>query len=195
MDLNTICKNILQANEVMAKKEIMGIPIETCDTRLLEITEENMDEHVSMQPIAIAFWGVCYKQALRKCERIKRDYEMWRRSKYAAAKDAIQGKCTIAEVEAKIEEANSAEIKTWNEQVDNAEDQADLLESWYKGWSQKGYSIKEHANIQMDESYATGSIKSNNANRNQNVPPEPKESMEIRTQRIREMMRNKNIKK
>lgn len=180
----------------MAKKEIMGIPIETCDARLLEITEENMDEHVSMQPIAIAFWGASYKQALRKCERIKRDYEMWKRSKYSAAKDAIQGKCTIAEVEAKIEEVNGTEIKIWQEQVDNAENQADLLETWYKAWSQKGYSIKEHANIQMDESYASGSINSNNSpiNRNQSAPQEPHESMETRTQRIKEMIR-KNAKK
>jgi len=190
MDIVALAKNIEAATDSMAKKELKGITLETCDVKLLEIDEAAMSDHVSLQPIAIAFWGASYKQALRNYERVKRDYEMWRRSKYAAAKDAITGKCTISEVEAKLEAENMDEVKKWIAQVDAAEDLADKIEIWYKAWSQKGYSIKEHSDIHIDETYQTGSINGNNGQQSFKTP-ETKESMQVRTQRIRDMIKNK----
>lgn len=197
MDLKTISQNIIKHQDQLGKKDFLGKHLEDADPSLLEITDETLGQHVAIQPTAIAFWSTCYKQALRQYERAKRDYEIWRRSKYVEAKNKITGKATISEVEAQIDAMFPEEVQLRIRQIDESEDQADILEGYYKGWSQKSYSMREHAALAMDERYQSDSIMEESVMRKTvtgNLPkvvpkkPNTEEESNARKQRIRAIM-------
>jgi hypothetical protein len=124
--------------------------LEDCDPRALDVRIGSLDDHVSMQPAAIAYFGSMLKDAERNVVMLKHGYDRWMKQKYAVAKAALTsggGKGTVADIEAKIVTDNEQDIVAKEAEISEAERVRDELETWYEAWRQKSYSMTQHANL------------------------------------------------
>lgn len=140
--------------------ELSGIKLNKPDGKLLDVGEMDINQHVAMQPSAIAYYGALKKEALRDLTAIKRDFDRWRLRKLAEAKvKTLAGegtyKPTVNDIEARFTVDNTKELEDWDEKLDRAQEVADTLESWYEAWRQKSFTIRAHVDIDM-ESLRTG---------------------------------------
>lgn len=180
MNLKELADNIDKSVDSMAKKEFIGVPLESADANFLDITEQNIDDAVIIQPIAISYFTACVSAAKRNLERIKFEYELWRKEKYLSIKTNSSVKLTINDIEAKIDVDNKEELLEWRFKIEEAQRYFDNSESMYEGWKQKGYALTQHTKLQ-NEDYASsggGSIRS----------PFP-ESFDASVRRVKQMIK------
>jgi len=152
-----VCENVIKACEEARLLTLDSIPLESADMRLLDVREADIDEHVAMQPAAIAYYGYLKKTAARQLVAFKHSHDRWHRKKYAEAKAAltsISTKFNIADIEAKFIVDNEPEIERQESQMAEFQRQCDTLDVWYDAWRQKSYSIREHIELAGDE-YST----------------------------------------
>lgn len=151
-----ICDEIEQSCNDCGLKTIFGIPLESADPRLLDVREAGLDEHVALQPAAIAYFGSLKKEAVRQLDALKRAYDRDTKRWYALAKSkakANDSKATVADIEAQLIIDNDKAIEQWEDRLRAAQQQLDLIDVWYEAWKQKSFSIKEYANLVAEELY------------------------------------------
>jgi len=147
---------IADACDSMGEVDLSGIKLETADPRLLDVSQMDLDRHVAMQPSAIAYYGSLLKDAGRRLATLKRQFERWEKKKYAEAKVSLasgtgSGKFTVADIEARFIVDNEAEIEKWENQIAKLQFEYDTLNIWFEAWRQKGFTIRDYANITEDE--------------------------------------------
>jgi hypothetical protein len=157
-----VAENISEAVDTIGKKEVGGIQFETADPRLLDIRDGDFNDHVSMQPAAIAYYGMLKKTASRNLEAMKRAYDRWQKKVYAQAKAALiaagTAKPTVNDIEAFILLNNEAQIEKFEKDIEHLQDQYDTLDVWYEAWHQKSYSIREQGELLADERRTSPSL-------------------------------------
>ena len=154
-NLDNVTANITEAVDGVGKQKLTGIQFETADPRLLDVRDGDFNEHVSMQPAAIAYYGMLKKTAARNLEAMKRAFDRWQKKTYAAARNALQAagtaKPTVNDIEAFVLLNHEASIVKYEQDIDKLQDQSDTLDAWYEAWRQKSYSLREHGELLSDE--------------------------------------------
>lgn len=202
MNLEQISDNAEKSLEQMAKLSFGGKLLEDVNSEALQVTEETLDDHVAIQPSAIAFFSSQQAAAARILDRMKVDYDFWKKRKFLEVRksnpDSKEKKYTVSELEAMMVIANEAELKDWLDRLGDAQRSADTLKSMYDGWKQKGFSLREFAKLKEDEYHSSGSISARvpparPSYQQSSSPPEkePEESMEDKARRVREIMNRK----
>lgn len=157
----SVVENVVDACEQLGQVDLSGIKLESASPLLLNPSIGEIDEHVSMQPGAIAYYGSLLKESKRSLVSYKKSYERWERKKYAEAKVAANAsstnKCTVDDIKARYITDNETEIEKWEEGLDRLQMEADTLEVWYEAWRQKSFSIREHVNVTEDERWSSSS--------------------------------------
>jgi len=184
VDINKIAQNALDSCDKLGQKSLFNIPLETCSPKFLDVTESSLDEHVAIQPTAIAFFGNLRRISQRALERAKRQYERWQKVKFHEVKSgAVEGKKqTIADVEASVVTRFKDDITKFEDEIDQLQENADTLDSWYQAWQQKSHTIREYANMASEELNTAPYVMQNHKqNLKQNQQPqqlrEPKKSL------------------
>lgn len=159
--MSDIVENIRNSCDELGQVDLSGILLESADPKLLNPSFGELDEHVSMQPSAIAYYGSMLKEAKRQHRLYQRSYERWEKKKFALARAAASasstGKSLVADIEARYVIDNEKEIEKWEEQLDVLQMRSDTLEVWYEAWRQKSFAIKEHIGITDDERWNSSS--------------------------------------
>jgi hypothetical protein len=140
----------------MGEVELAGIKLESADPRLLDVSQMDLDRHVSMQPSAMAYYGALLKDVGRRLGAMKRHFDRWEKKKYAEAKASLSsgtGKATVADVEARFIVDNESELEKWDKQLDKLQQEHDTLSVWFEAWRQKSFAIREHASITEEERF------------------------------------------
>ena len=176
-ELSKVSKNVSDAIDGIGQSgRIIGIQFETADSRLLDVREGDFDEHVSMQPAAIAYFGNMKKTAMRNLENMKRAYERWQKKVYSQAKQALESagnkKPTIADIDAFVLMNNEATVEKYEKDIETLQEQSDTMDVWYESWRQKSYSLREHGELVADEKRTTGSIMGNNPMQTRRTDPD-----------------------
>lgn len=149
--------NIIRSCRALGKKKLVGIALEEADPAFLDVRESDFDDHVSMQPSAIAYFGMMKKEAQRMLAAIQRRHDRWRKRKFleakmAAKKDSESKRApTIQEIEARLESDNEEEIEQQEKELNQAQERLDAVDVWYEALRQKSFSIREHASVLSDE--------------------------------------------
>jgi len=165
-NMENVTSNITEAIDGVGKTgTIMGIQFEVADPRLLDVRDGDFNEHVSMQPAAIAYYGMLKKVAGRNLEVQKRAYERWSKKTYSQAKAALEAagnkKPTIADVEAFVLMNNEKMIDKFEKDVQILQEQSDTMDVWYEGWRQKSFSLREYGSVLSDERFTSPHIMAN----------------------------------
>lgn len=168
MNIQDVCENIASCCDELGKAKLLGIPLEKADPRFLEIEEKSdLSEHVRLQPAAITFFGVLKRNVSRQLARRKVEYDYWRKTKYSEAKNKLDSKKpTIADIEAKMFSDNQEELKKWEDEIYQLQEQVDALDAYYEGWRQKGFSLQQHAGIVADELFSKDFMKLGDSSKN-----------------------------
>jgi hypothetical protein len=150
-----------------------------------------------MQPAAIAYYGAMLKEATRRHDMAKRAFERWEKRRMADAKVVVTNTTTLpkssispADIRAQFLIDNERELEDWDTRLDRLRFEEDTLESWYRAWREKSFSIHEHAGITEDERWnsssslttgrpARGGCESGNA------------PLSSRTERVRDIIRKR----
>lgn len=167
-----VIKNISETCVKLGEVQLAGIKLETADAALLDVTKFTIDQHVAMQPAAIAYYGTLKKEAARKLAVLERQYDRWQKRQYALAKAAVESgtsnrsQIKVEDIKARFVVDNETEIEKREVQIDRAQMEYDTLDSWYEAWKQKAFSIRETVSIEEDERYNSSSsiVGANNGN-------------------------------
>jgi len=152
-----VIANISATCERLGEVELSGVKLESADRDLLNVSWGDLDQHVAMQPAAMAFFGSLKKEAKRRLDNIKSGYDRWEKKKYAEAKVAVESGTTaksaikVEDVKARFIIDNEPEIEKWNGRVEKAQADYDTLDNWMEAWKQKGFSLHEYVSIESDE--------------------------------------------
>ena len=147
-----IYENVVKCCEDIGKFNILGIPIESASPRFLDVTEENLNEHVRMQPGLIAFFGTKKKEAERNYYYKKQAFEAWKKIKYNEVKGGMdKAKPTVNEIESQIMIDTADEYEKWVNELQEAQEMLDTFEIFYEAIKQKSFSIREFALLASDE--------------------------------------------
>lgn len=153
--IEKVVGSIEKACDDAGEKTIAGKSLESPDPCLLDVRDGDFDEHVSMQPSAIAYYGVLRKQSARHLEGMKRAYDRWQKRKFQEGRTALEAtgskKPTIAEIESFVLMNNEAEVEKFEEDIESLREQADTMDVWYEAWRQKSFSLREHGQTLSDE--------------------------------------------
>jgi hypothetical protein len=158
-----VVKNIYETCEKLGDVQLAGVKLETADAALLDVTKFTIDQHVAMQPAAIAYYGTLKKQAARKLAALERQDDRWTKKQYALAKAAVdsgtsnKSQIKVEDIKARFVVDNEAEIEKREAQIERAQMEYDTLDSWYEAWKQKSFSIRETVAIEEDERYNSSS--------------------------------------
>jgi hypothetical protein len=154
-NLDNVSGNITDAVDGIGQQKLVGIQFETADPRLLDVRDGDFNDHVSMQPAAIAYYGMLKKTAARNLEAMKRAYDRWQKKTYANVRQGLinggTAKPTVNDIEASVLMTHEATLVKYETDIDKLQDQYDTLEAWYEAWRQKSYSLREHADLLSDE--------------------------------------------
>lgn len=186
--MGDLAEEIRSACLELSKKTLIGLPLESCSPRLLDVSEAELDEHVIIQPAAIAFFGVMLKEAKRNLDALTRKYKRWEKKKYAEAKASLgnsKPKATLNDIESKVVIDNEYEIEEWEEKIDELQERVDALEVWYESWRQKGYTLRQHAELAIDELNSKNSLDVSNR-KEESLSPKTKLSERVRS--VRDIM-------
>lgn len=154
--IKSACKNAGDMN-------IMDIPLNSPKAELLNILIGNVDDHVVIQPAAIAYYGLVRKETEWSLRDEERDFEIWKKKKYQEAKELVMEKAstkkpTINDIESEFIRINEQELREREAVLAKLREQCDLMEVWYEAWKQKSYSNREHAQMKYDELYGKQDI-------------------------------------
>lgn len=193
----SVIENIQKTMNELGDVELSGVSLESCDGKLLDVGEYDLDRHVAVQPAAIAYFGSLKKEASRRLGSLKKAYERWEKKKYAEAKIAAlsgtQTKATVADIEARYIVDNEKDIEKWENQIEKAQHEYDTLDSWYEAWRQKSFSIREFVQVDEDERF-NNSSSMKTGDREQQVFRKSSDSSD-RTSRVRDIMKKNRERK
>ncbi len=152
-ELDSVASRVSTAIDGLGQIELSGIKLENADPRLLDINSMTLDMHVAMQPAALAYYGQLRRIAMRRLDELKNKRERWQKAKYAETKAncLAGGKATVADIEARLVTDNIEDIKKADEIERHAQEVFDTMDVWYEAWKQKGYSIREHIEMEVNE--------------------------------------------
>jgi len=188
MDREKVADAISNACEACGGMSLLDSKLEDCNPTVLDVRIGSLDDHVSMQPAAIAYFGSLLKDAERKLVNLKHGYDRWQKKKYADAKSALSAsgaKSTVGDIEAKVVADNEADIVKWESDLEEAQRVNDELEVWYEAWRQKSYSMSQHANLVGAEFGSNSSLGQGGES------SETKEDFQSRKDRVRAIMGKK----
>lgn len=173
-DIEEVAKSIENACYEAGKGKIAGMTLETPDPKLLDVRDGDFDEHVSMQPTAIAYYGVLKKFSSRQLESMKRSYDRWQKKKFQEARQVLEslqkGKITIADIEAHVLMNNEEAIVKWEQDIEKLQERSDDLEVWYDAWRQKSFSLRERGLTLSDERKTTPYLEDTNPEEKPHIP-------------------------
>lgn len=205
IDMGRVAGEINDACDKIGGCDIGGIKLESGDHRLLDVREGDFDEHVSMQPSAIAFFGVLRRQAERHLANKKRAYDRWHKKKYQEAKHSLETKnngkkVTIADIESFMLINHEPMIEKWEDDIENLQAQYDTFDVWYDSWKQKSFSLREHGQTISDEKKTMPYLYNNDAEDSDDGNYEKVDNPKVHVQtkhessldRVRKMRRKKN---
>ena len=185
----TVVKNIQETCSNLGMVELSGVKLETADKNLLDVSQFTLDQHVAMQPAAIAYFGSQKKDAQRRLAAIERAYDRWQKRKYSEAKSAVESAnggskgIRVGDIEARYVIDNEPEIEKWEERIEQAKEESDTLDVWYEAWKQKSFSIREFAGIEEDERFNT----------NSSITMQEDRKETTRIDKVREMMQKRKL--
>jgi len=191
----SVVENIQNTMNGLGQTELSGISLESCEAKLLDVGEYDLDRHVAVQPAAIAYFGSLKKEASRRVGTLKKAYERWQKKMYSQAKvAALSGtqtsKPTVADIEARYIVDNETEIVKWEKQIQKAQMEYDTLDSWYEAWRQKSFSIREFVQVDEDERFnSNSSIKTEGASDRKTSPGD------VRIDKVRDIMKRSRERK
>ena len=182
MSEDEIIDNIASSCYALGEVDLSGIRLDSADKSLLDVTQMTLDEHVAMQPSAIAFYTSLLCDAQRRLKVFERQYNRWQVKKKAEAKAVIKiDKPTLQDIEARFLVDNADEIEKWDKTFDKLQERYDTLRVWVEAWKQKSFSIKEHVSMTDNERY----------NSNESTS-EGKRSEDVNFSRVRGIIRGKH---
>lgn len=143
------------------KIKVMNSTLEdAADPRMLDVREDNLDEHVAIQPGAIAYYSSMKKAAQRQLDEIKEDFEHWLKIKKLDVTKDWKGekKPTIEAIACKVEIDYENEWKEWRDKIRMYQRIADDCDSIYEAWKAKGFTLKVFADLALRELTSKSSI-------------------------------------
>jgi hypothetical protein len=172
--MSDVIDRIAQSCNDLGEVDLSGIRLENADPKLLDVSQMELDKHVSMQPSAVAYYGSLFKDATRRLEIFKRNYNKWSKKKMAEAKVSLMSGTTAvstirpADIEARFIVDNEEEIEKWDKQQDKLQFEYDTLSVWYDAWKQKSFSMNVFVNVTEDERFTNSSMRKKNDENNTN---------------------------
>ena len=91
-----VCRSIEQACQVAGALELNGVKLEEPTPAILDIREFDFDVHVAMQPAGTAYYNSLRREAARRLDALKKEFDIWRKKKMLAAKRALTAKRTAS---------------------------------------------------------------------------------------------------
>ena len=189
-----VIRNITMACENLGGIDLAGIRLETASPDLLDVTKYSIDQHVAMQPSAIAYFGTIKKRAAQNLEMIERAFDRWTKRKFAEARVSVEAGTTgktnikVEDIKARYEKDNEAKIDEWEAKVDKAKADYDTLDCWLEAWKQKSFAIKETVSLEEEERFTGTSIPSHRENPREEIS---KDVSSIKLDKVRELIRRR----
>jgi len=179
-----ICESISKCCDELGEFSLLGSPLESADPKFLDVREASLDEHVAIQPSALAFFGKLRKDAIREVKKQEREYEKWQMDKYSECRDNItkSGRVTKEDIRSKMTKDYRREIDEWEAKIREVQRICDLLDVYYEAWKQKAFSLNVYASITADELFSKENI-------------EIKSKINAKKDQIRDIIRKKKSKK
>jgi len=156
-----VVSKIVDACNELGDVQLAGIKLEEASPALLDVTQFSIDQHVAMQPAAIAYYSTLKKEAARRLTALENQYDRWQKKQYSLAKAAIEATVSnraqikVEDVKARFVIDNEVEIERREAEIAQARAEYDTLDSWYEAWKQKSFSIRETVAIEEEERYNT----------------------------------------
>lgn len=154
--------NISSSCSGLGDVQLNGIKLEDAKRDLLDVTTGSIDQHVAMQPAAMAYYFSLKKLAKRRLDNLISAYDRWEKKQYSIARAAVESG-TVAKSAIKVEDVkarfitdNEPEIVKWEDRIEKAQSQYDDLDSWCEAWKQKSFSIREFVSLEEDERSSGG---------------------------------------
>ena len=141
------------AFERAGKIKLKHFDFDEFDMDMLVLDAENIEEHISKQSAAVAYYGALYKQAVRNYEDVKKAWEYREKVMYAESSDAgkYNKKPTRNDIEAQVVIDHEVEIEEWQDRMRKLKAQRDNLEVFWEGWKQKSFAINNFVDIYLSE--------------------------------------------
>jgi len=196
----TVIQNIVTTCEGLGDVELSGTKLESAQRDLLNISWGDLDQHVAMQPAAMAYFGALKKEAKRSLDAIKRAHDRWEKKKYAEARVAVESgtkavsSIKVEDVKARFIIDNEDEIEKWDERLDKAQLEYDTLDVWMEAWKQKSFSMREYVSIDEDERFSGSSsmtTEEKGGGERRTRGGKRKELSEDKISKVREVMRRR----
>lgn len=143
----------------MGDIELAGVKLEDASKELLDITKGSLDEHVAMQPSAVAYYNALRKAAKRRLDNCQSAYDRWQKKQYALARAAVESGCRsvsaikVEDVRARFIVDNEPAIENWEARIEKAQEEYDTMDVWCEAWKQKSFTIHDFVNIDEEERY------------------------------------------
>ena len=158
-----VCRSIEQACQVAGALELNGVKLEEPTPAILDIREFDFDVHVAMQPAGTAYYNSLRREAARRLDALKKEFDIWRKKKMLAAKRALTAKRTASkptkdDIEIRYTVDNEADIIKWNGRLQQRQKTLDDIESWCEAWKQKSFGMRDFSESHADEYYSTDTI-------------------------------------
>tara|TARA_R110000824_G_scaffold251311_2_gene439988 strand:- start:704 stop:1267 length:564 start_codon:yes stop_codon:yes gene_type:complete len=161
--MNKIIENLKTSYRSLANFELSDIKLQEANSRLLDLSDLDLDQHIAMHSPAIAYYGSLYKQAARNLRKLKHEYEKWEKKAYHRARanfkiDNPSHKPTLDDIRSQIVVDNEGEMGEFDDRIDQAQFYVDLLEIWFEAWKTKGFYIKLYAGVMDEEKFSSGDL-------------------------------------
>lgn len=156
-----IFANISTSIDKLGSFKLMEASLEDVDPRFLDIREDNLSDHVSMQPAAIAYFSSIKKYAQRQLEEMKEDFEHFIKVKKSETKAKMLSdgkKATVDDISNQVEIDFEEAIKDWNKKIREAQENFDNADSMFEAWKSKGFSLKVFADLAQQEFMTTDGV-------------------------------------
>lgn len=159
MSANVIL-NIMDTCDKLGDITLSGIKLEDAHRDLLDVMKGPLDQHVAMQPAAMAYFLSLKKAAKRRLDNILSAFDRWEKRHYSLAKAAVESGVTskssikVEDVKARFVVDNEPEIEKWEARIEKMQEEYDTLDSWCEAWKQKSFSLREYVAIDEDERHS-----------------------------------------
>lgn len=160
--IDDIHKSFESIWEVLRGIPVCEVPLHMCDPKQLDVREGDFDEHVALQPAAMSYFVSLKQAAEMQLDRTKGAYDRWRKRTWLTVKRSLEqekaGKVTLDEIEATLHRDYEKQIDEWQDRIAECQRKYASVASWFEGWRQKSFSIREHANAVPSEMCASPHI-------------------------------------
>jgi hypothetical protein len=187
-----VIENIMATCDGLGDMKLCGIKLEDASRDLLNVMDGFLDQHVAMQPAAMAYYLTLKKTAKRRLDNAHAAHDRWEKKLYALSKAAVESGTTaksaikVEDVKARFIVDNEPEIEKWEARIGRAQEEYDTLDAWCEAWKQKSFSLREYISIEEDERFSgSDSIAENRKGGNARTDDDQ------RIDRVRQMIRKK----